>query len=345
MVNLVSFPGLGIQLELNRVAVEILGRPIYWYGAIIASGFLLAVILCCRWAPRYGLTADHVYDYLILAVPTSLIGARLYYVIFYLDLYRRTDGTYDYMAMLRITDGGIAIYGAVLTCIFTLWLFCRWRKISFLAFADVGAQGLLIGQLVGRWGNFMNVEAYGGVTDVAWRMSSESIARELFTAGYVDADGYADVLSGALGVHPTFFYESMWNLVGLIALYFISRYLRKFDGQIFFGYVLWYGLGRFWIEGLRTDSLYFFGLELFGYPIRSSQVLAIVSAIFALAVLIVMFRRPSDPNRLYVNRLAAEQSNVTVEEVVPEMQDEELADALETLATEEEIPAETEEEK
>ncbi len=312
MTNIVTFPGLGLTFELNRVAIEIFGRSIYWYGAIIAGGFLLAVLLCCRWAPRFGLNSDHIYDYLILAVPTALIGARIYYVIFYLDLYRQADGSYDYMAMLRITDGGIAIYGAVITCVCTLWLYCRWKKISFPAFADLGAKGLLIGQLVGRWGNFMNVEAYGGLTDAPWRMCSDSIAQEMYLAGLADSAEYAQIISGTLGVHPTFFYESMWNLVGLIILYLVGRYARKFDGQIFLGYVLWYGIGRFWIEGLRTDSLYFFGLELLGYPIRSSQVLAIVSALAALIVLIMLLRRPHSPSDLYVNRIAVTETEEVV---------------------------------
>ncbi len=336
MINVVTFPGLGLEFELNRIAIEIFGRSVYWYGAIIATGFMLAVILCCRWAPRFGLNSDHIYDYLILAVPTALIGARLYYVIFYLDLYRRADGSYDYMSMVRITDGGLAIYGAVLICVFTLFLFCRWRKISFLAFADLGAQGLLIGQLVGRWGNFMNVEAYGGLTDAPWRMCSSSIASEMYSKGYATQAQFQQILDGTLGVHPTFFYESMWNLIGLIGLYFIARYARKFDGQIFLGYVLWYGIGRFWIEGLRTDSLYFFGLEVFGYPIRSSQVLAILSAVFALVLLIILFRRPSNPNRLYVNRVAVEiQPTLEVVEVTESVLNEELATALEILSTEE----------
>lgn len=340
MTNLVSFPGLGLEFEISRIAFEVFGWSIYWYGLIIASGFLLAVILCSKWAPRFGLNSDHVYDYLILAVPTSLIGARLYYVIFYLDMYRNIDGSYDYGAMLRITDGGIAIYGAVLMCVFTLWLFCRWRKISFLAFADLGALGLFIGQLVGRWGNFMNVEAYGGLTDAPWRMCAQSIATSMLSQGYATQEQYQQILDGTLGVHPTFFYESAWNLVGVITLYFISRYARKFDGQIFLGYVFWYGLGRFWIEGLRTDSLYFFGLELLGYPIRTSQVLAAVTAVGALVILIVKLRQQNDPEQLYVNRLAAqmaeEDSTVEVVEAPQPTVDEELKAALDILATPEE---------
>ena len=189
-------------------------------------------------------------------------------------------------------------------------MFCRIRKISFFSFADLGVHGLLIGQFIGRRGNFMNVEAYGGVTGLPWRMCSESIASSLLSQGLVDTDGYQAILDGTLGVHPTFFYESLWNFVGIFLIYWIGKHWKKFDGQVFWSYVLWYGLGRFWIEGLRTDSLYFFGLELFGAPIRTSQVLAIVSAAVAAVVLIyeLKFRR-HDPSELYVNRLAAHRAD------------------------------------
>ena len=306
MTNLVSFPGLGLEFELNRVAVTLFGRPIYWYGVIIGCGFLLAVLLCSRWAPRFGVTSDQVMDMLIFAVPAALVGLRAYYVIFYLDLYRRADGTLDWAAIFRFSDGGLAIYGGIIAAALTLLIFCRVKKISFLAFADLGVHGLLIGQCIGRWGNFMNVEAYGSVTEVTWRMCSESIAGQLWNKGLLESEeAYYAILDGALGVHPTFLYESLWNFVGIFLIYFLGKKLRKFDGQIFLSYVLWYGVGRFWIEGMRTDSLYFFGLELFGVPIRTSQVLALGSALVAAAVLIWQLTRKHDPKDLYVNRLAA----------------------------------------
>ena len=254
MTNIVTFPGLGLEFHLDRVAFSLFGHPVYWYGVIIGCGFLLAVLLCCRWAPRFGVNSDQIMDLLIFAVPLSVVGLRVYYVLFYLDLYREADGS--------------------------------------------------------RWGNFMNVEAYGGVTGLPWRMCSESIASSLLSQGLVDADGYQAILDGTLGVHPTFFYESLWNFVGIFLIYWIGKHWKKFDGQVFWSYVLWYGLGRFWIEGLRTDSLYFFGLELFGAPIRTSQVLAIVSAAVAAVVLIyeLKFRR-HDPSELYVNRLAAHRAD------------------------------------
>lgn len=305
-MNVVSFPGLGLEFTLNRVAVELFGRPIYWYGVIIASGLLLAVYLCSKWSGRFGITEDQIMDMMLFAVPAALVAVRAYYVIFNLNSYKNADGSLDWGAILRYSDGGLAIYGAIISSAIVLLLFCHTKKISFLAFADLGVHGLFIGQLIGRWGNFMNVEAFGGTTTAPWRMCAESIANYLLQHGYVDAAAYQAVLDGTLGVHPTFFYESMWNLIGLLIVYYIGTH-RKFDGQCFLFYFFWYGVGRTWIEGLRTDSLYFFGLELFGYPLRVSQMLAAVTAVVAGSVLLWMLRRPHEPSRMYVNRLAAQE--------------------------------------
>lgn len=318
MTNLVSFPGLGLEFTLNRVAFTVLGRPIYWYGVIIACGLLLAVFLCSRWGGRFGINEDQIIDMMIFAVPAALIAIRAYYVIFNLDMYRNGDGSLNWGAILRYSDGGLAIYGAILSSAVVLLIFCRVRKISFLAYADLGVHGLFIGQLIGRWGNFMNVEAFGGTTALPWRMCSASIAEYLLTHGYVDETGYQSILSGTLGVHPTFLYESLWNLVGLAVVYRMGK-KRKFDGQCFLFYVFWYGLGRTWIEGLRTDSLYFFGLELFGVPVRTSQMLAAVSAAVAGAVLFRMLKKGGHtPDKLYVNRIAASQAAEPYSERQPE---------------------------
>ena len=300
MINTVSFPGLGLEFTLNRVAFTLFSRPIYWYAVIIVSGFLLAWLYCSKKGPKLGVASNDLVDMLIFAVPVSLIGARIYYVIFYLDLYKNADGSLDFWAMVRTWDGGLAIYGAVIAGVLVLFFVCKYKKIPFLAFADLGAFGLLIGQLVGRWGNFTNVEAYGGVTTLPWRMCSPKIAAELFGQGIVDAAGYNRVLDGTLGVHPTFFYESLWNLVGFFLLIYISRKLRKFDGQLFFTYVVWYGIGRGIIEGLRTDSLYFFNT-----PIRVSQMLGFASALVGIVLLTVYFLRRKGPEDLWVNRKAA----------------------------------------
>lgn len=325
MINVVSFPGLGLEFTLNRVALTILGRPIYWYGVIIASGLLLAVFLCIKWGPRFGINEDQIIDMMLFAVPAALVAIRVYYVVFNLDLYRLADGSLDWGAILRYSDGGLAIYGAIISSAIVLLIFCRVRKISFLAFADLGVHGLFIGQLIGRWGNFMNVEAYGGPTTLPWRMCSESIAWEMLSKGYVDEAGAQAILTGNLGVHPTFLYESVWNLAGLVMVYFLGK-KRKFDGQCFLFYFFWYGLGRAWIEGLRTDSLYFFGLELFGAPIRTSQMLAALSAVAAAVALVWMWRRSLQaPRALYVDRLAAQEAAEPVEDL-PERETEELSE-------------------
>lgn len=308
MVNTVSFPGLGLEFELNRVALILFGRNVYWYGAIIGLGFLLAVLWCCRRADRFGIKQDDVFDLLIAEVPLCIIGCRAYYVLFNLSQYRTLDGTLDWRSICRISDGGIAIYGGVITAALVLLAFCRWKKHEFLPYADLGVQGLLIGQLIGRWGNFMNVEAYGGVTGLPWRMCSPSIAQTLLKDGVLDEVSYRAMLDGEIGVHPTFLYESLWNLAGLALIYLLSKKLYRFDGQLFLSYLFWYGLGRFWIEGLRTDSLYFFGLSVFGVPVRTSQAVALLSAVAGGGLLVwqLWFRRGKH-RALYVDRLMEKQ--------------------------------------
>ena len=292
------FPGLGLEFELNRVAFSVLGRPIYWYGIIIAVGFLLAVWYCSKQAPKFGLTADHWTDLLIIATPLCIIGTRAYYVIFYLDLYRNADGTLNIPAMFRISDGGLGIYGGIITAVIVVFAFCKVKKLPFLAFADLGVSGLLIGQCIGRWGNFMNIEAYGGVTTLPWRMCAERIAGELYGKGIVDADGYYAVIDGTIGVHPTFFYESFWNLIGFLLLFLVlKKGLRFFEGQNFSFYLIWYGLGRFIIEGMRTDSLYFFGTGS-----RVSQIVAVISVAAGILLLVVgCSKKGKEP--LYVEKV------------------------------------------
>ena len=285
MTRTVAFPGLGLEFHLNRVAFELFGLPIYWYGVIIAAGFLLAVLFCYKMAPRFGVKSDDVIDLLFFAVPLAIIGARLYYIVFYLDLFRNAGGGLDLGKMLDIRDGGLAIYGGVIAATLTLIVFCKVKKLNFFAFADVGVFGLLIGQCVGRWGNFVNVEAYGGPTDLPWRMG---------------IDAYVNGAWQYMEVHPTFFYESAWNLLGfLLLLVGVLRGKRKFDGQIMWGYFLWYGFGRGTIEGLRTDSLYFFHT-----PIRISQLLGFASALVAAGFLIYhLVIQKHTPEELYVNRM------------------------------------------
>ena len=315
MINTVSFPGLGLEFTLNRVAftIPVLNRPVYWYGLIITCGLILAVYLCIRWGGRFGIGEDNIIDMMLFAVPAALVAIRVYYVVFNLDIYKRADGSLNWAAILRYSDGGLAIYGAIISSAIVLLLFCRWKKLSFLAYADLGVHGLFIGQLIGRWGNFMNVEAFGSVTTLPWRMCGPSIAAEMLQKGYVDQAGYEAILSGTLGVHPTFFYESAWNFAGLIMVYFMGK-KRKFDGQCFLFYFFWYGLGRAWIEGLRTDSLYLFGWELFGAPIRVSQLFALLTGAAAGAVLIwALWKYRNGKKELFVDRLAGQSASADEE--------------------------------
>ncbi len=276
----ITFPNLGISVNPSRVAFNVLGKDIYWYGIIIAAGFLLAVIYAMRRAPSFGLTEDNILDMLFVAVPLAIVCARLYYCIFYWDLYRDNP-----IAILYVWEGGLAIYGGVIGAVIGVAIFCRVKKLPIGPLLDVGSLGLLIGQMIGRWGNFMNREAHGAVTDGFFKM------------------GIADAAGNVTYYQPTFLYESVWNLVGFVALHFYSK-RRKFDGEVFLLYLAWYGLGRAWIEGLRTDSLY-----LFNTGIRVSQLLAALSCVAAIAVLVyVRVVRKPQPEKLYVNRIAQDEA-------------------------------------
>ena len=276
----ITFPNLGISVNPSRVAFTVLGKDIYWYGIIIAAGFLLAVIYAMRRAPSFGLTEDNILDMLFVAVPLAIVCARLYYCIFYWDLYRDNP-----IAILYVWEGGLAIYGGVIGAVIGVAIFCRVKKLPIGPLLDVGSLGLLIGQMIGRWGNFMNREAHGAITDGFFKM------------------GIADAAGNVTYYQPTFLYESVWNLVGFVALHFYSK-RRKFDGEVFLLYLAWYGLGRAWIEGLRTDSLY-----LFNTGIRVSQLLAALSCVAAIAVLVyVRVVRKPQPEKLYVNRVAHDEA-------------------------------------
>lgn len=308
MEELVIFPGLGLEIKLDPVLLSITDDfGIHWYGAIIAVGFLLAVFYCSRQRAQFGIKQDDIYDLLLCAVPMAIIGARLYYVIFEFDqFYVAGSLKKTLVQIIRIWDGGLAIYGGIIMAAVTALVFCRVKKIKFLAIADLGSIGFLIGQAVGRWGNFVNVEAFGGVTDVAWRMAGPDVAAYLKRTGQIDAVVQEQIINGELGVHPTFFYESMWNLIGLLFLVLFLKKHRKFDGQLFFSYLAWYGIGRFWIESLRTDSLFIPGTSL-----RVSQLVALISALVGIGCIayMLLIKKPT-PDRLYVNQIKEAEKDV-----------------------------------
>lgn len=271
----ISFPNLGITVNPNNVAFSVLGKPIYWYGIIIALGFILAYAYMSRRSVRFGLTSDDALDSVLWAIPIGVICARLYYVIFYWELYADNP-----VSALYIWQGGLAIYGGIIGGVAALILVAKKKKLPPLALLDMAAMGVLIGQIFGRWGNFFNREAHGCVTDSLLKMC----------------------LGGAECYHPTFLYESVWNLAGFIALHFYTP-KRRFDGEIILLYAAWYGLGRAWIEGLRTDSL-----MLFGTGIRVSQLVAIFSCVAAVTAIVLTYvlRHPKR-EQLYVNRKAEPQ--------------------------------------
>jgi phosphatidylglycerol:prolipoprotein diacylglycerol transferase len=233
----ISFPGLGIDLidPPRTLPFTVFGKEIYLYGVVIALGFLLAIFYVRRRVKEFGTNFDLVTDAILITVPIAIVCARAYYVIFSWDVYRDNP-----ISALYIWEGGLAIYGGVIGAILGLILFAKFRKQKLTPYLDMMSLGLLIGQSVGRWGNFFNREAYGAE----------------ITNSFFLRMGLIDKTTGLVRYwHPTFLYESVWNLLGLILLHFLSK-KRKYDGQVFLAYLAWYGLGRVWIEGLRTDSLY-----------------------------------------------------------------------------------------
>lgn len=292
----ISFPALGLTMNPSQ-SFNIGSLQIHWYGVLIALGLLLAVIYACGRSKEFGLHEDDLIDGMLCIVPFAVICARLYYCIFKWDSY--SD---NLLSILYIWEGGLAIYGGVIGAAIGIVVFAKVKKqkVNLLTVLDITSLGFLIGQSIGRWGNFLNREAFGAQTDIFCRM------------------GLYDTLTGQVQYyHPTFLYESLWNICGFVLLHFLSK-RRKYDGQIALGYVAWYGLGRTLIEGLRTDSLYW-------GPVRVSQLLAAVSCFAAVVVLIVMMFRQHDPEKLFVNvkaaRLAAEEE-AAEEEVEQEETDE-----------------------
>lgn len=265
MEHTIGFPNLGLEFTLNRVACTVLGKDIYWYGIIICAGFILAALYVNSRTKDFGITSDNLTDCLIICVPLGIICARIYYVVFEWGYYAQHPGE-----IIAIWKGGIAIYGGIIGTLIGLFVYSRVKKLSLASLCDLAAFGLLIGQCIGRWGNFVNGEAHGGPTTLPWGMT----------------------IDGQSMVHPTFLYESLWNLVGFVLLHFYSK-KRRFKGEIALLYAAWYGAGRAWIEGLRTDSLYI-------GSVRVSQLLAIISCIAAVAVLARQYHRIKVEKAFYV---------------------------------------------
>lgn len=279
----VEFPNLfgGVAINYYR-GFELFGISIYWYGVLITIGVILAYFYAMHRSKEFGLNKDRVFDVVFAALIGGFLGARIYYCVF-TTLDPNSGIDYNFVTTFTtIRDGGLAIYGGIIGGFLVGFVACKIRKVNFFAMTDLAALGFLIGQTIGRWGNFVNQEAHGGVCDPDWffGMNGTIISSE--------------VESGAL-VHPCFLYESAWCLVGFVALHFYSKKLRTFDGEIALLYVAWYGLGRFFIESLRTDSL-------MAGSFKVSQLLAGVS-FAAGVVLLIVFKILTEKKNipLYVN--------------------------------------------
>ena len=271
MTNVISFPGLGIgPFEVNEVAFELFGFSVHWYGLIIMCGMLFCVLYVYHHWKKEGWNPDHFFDVAIAAIAIGVLGARLYYILFSLDSYIVTGGSFwsnlgkTIKNMISVWNGGLAIYGGLIAGALAIFFVARWRKIPVLPLLDIVAPSVALAQAVGRWGNFVNAEAHGGPTDLPWRMG--------ITYG-----------TNTYYFHPTFLYESLWNILGFILLNQLRKH-KKYNGQVLLAYAAWYGFGRMLIEGLRTDSL------MWG-PFRVSQLLAALLFVGCLAWMIVIHIR------------------------------------------------------
>lgn len=255
----------GIQ-PLNPIAIDLGPIQVHWYGLIIGFGVLLGLIIALRESERRGLDKEIFTDLILFAVPIAIISARIYYVIFQWEYYSQNPGD-----IIKIWNGGIAIHGALIGSVLTAIVFAKVKKVSFWKLVDIAAPSLLLGQAIGRWGNFMNQEAHGGEVTRSF-LEKMHLPEFIINQMYINGTYY----------HPTFLYESIWNILGVIILLSLRKVnLRR--GELFLTYVIWYSIGRYFIEGLRTDSL------MLTESLRIAQVISIV--LIAVAIALVVYRR------------------------------------------------------
>lgn len=300
----VQFPALGWKLDVYANLVEFtipgwnIDVTIRFYGFIIAVGFILAVLFGGRMAYKWKMSLDKMLDVLLYGTVAGIIGARLYYVAFEWDSYKD-----DLLSIFRIWEGGLAIYGGIIGGVLAAYFVCKKNGLDFLKLLDLFGMSVLIGQGIGRWGNFTNQEAFGINTTLPWGMWSEK------TYNYINAN-YDTLLKNGIEmeatkpVHPTFLYESIWCLVGFVILYIVCKHFKKFDGQLILGYGIIYGLERAVVEGLRTDSLYIGNTTL-----RVSQILSLIIAILCLTITIVKFVQIHKRNVYIVNEYKEKHKN------------------------------------
>ena len=299
-ISPIQFPALGINWDPAQ-GIQIGSLYIQFYGVLIAVGIMLAIWYGCHRSKQFGLQEDDIIDGVLCIVPFAVLCARLYYCVFEWQYYKD-----NLWSIFYIWEGGLAIYGGVIGAAIGIVVFAliKRKKVRLTAVLDITSLGFLIGQSIGRWGNFFNREAYGTQTESFFRMGL-----------MLDENRAPSELMRFW--HPTFLYESVWNLAGFVLLHFLSK-KRKYDGQIALGYVAWYGLGRTLIEGLRTDSLYW-------GPVRVSQMLAAGTCFIAVVILMIMSFKRHDPKKLFVNVVAAREAEENVEWVA-EDQEEPYAD-------------------
>lgn len=279
-MNTVSFPGLGIlPFDLQRVAIAVGPVKIYWYGIIICTGILAALIYINFRFKQIGMNSDNLADIALFTIPIAIIGARAYYVLTTIK-----DGFYQsFYDVIAIWDGGIAIYGAVIAGAITVMLVCKFKKFKTKAVLDCIAPAVMLGQIIGRWGNFVNCEAYGSASTYAF-------FSKVFDITDLSAKNPLRMTVNGMLCHPTFLYESAWNLLGFIVINIFYK-KKKFDGEIALWYLGWYGFGRMFIEGFRTDSLYVSG-------IRISQLIGLLCFVVG-TVLIIIYRNKKRSEEKY----------------------------------------------
>ena len=292
----ISFPGLGIgEMKINTNAVEIGNFKIAWYGLIIMIGMVSAILYVYFRFKEHRMKTDDLIDFAFFIILSGVVGARLYYILFSLDHYIMDNFWDTIVAMVSVWNGGLAIYGGIIAGAAVGIIVARKKKLNILQMLDFFAPAVMLAQAIGRWGNFCNAEAHGGRTDIFLRMGIRN-------EGSVITNYY----------HPTFLYESLWNLIGFLAIWLIfvklskTKHLHKFNGQIFYSYIAWYGMGRFWIEGMRTDSLY-----LIPDVIRVSQLVALLTFVAGVALMtysFVMLKKGKE------NALVTRVKPITVEE-------------------------------
>ena len=275
-MEILRFPGLGWEIPISRVAVSIGSLEIYWYGVIIAVGFGLGLWVYLSHNRSCGIHPDEGLDIILWSMLGAIVGARAYYVAFQWDHYKD-----NLKEIFNLRGGGLAIYGGIIGALIVAFIVCRSKKLPMLPVADAAFPGVMLGQAIGRWGNFFNMEAFGTNTTLPWGMTSDTISNYLSRhQAALLAQGV--VVDPAMPVHPTFLYESLWNLIGVAVLLLWLFPRRSYDGQITLGYTAWYGLGRFFVEGLRTDSL------MWG-SVRVSQALGGVLFIVGAGLMLAIF--------------------------------------------------------